>query len=107
MPTNSRQPLIAVQAVLPLTKVSEATAIIVFFQFLGGAVFLAVAHNVFQSRLLMALMVKVPSEDAQMIVKAGAGAVRQIVQSEDLHLVLEAYNIAITDTFVSTVLGSL
>ena len=99
------QPLIAVQAVLPLRKVATGTSIIVFFQFFGGAILLAIAHNVFESRLLHGLKT-IPPEDMQAIIKAGAGAVRHVTKPKDLPVVLKAYDQAITDTFVRLNRGS-
>lgn len=94
-------PLVAVQAVLPLAEVATGTAIIVFFQFFGGSIFLAIGQNIFESHLLKALVANVPSENAEMIIMAGAEAVRRIVRPEHLQAVLSAYNKAITDNFVS------
>ena len=72
-----------------------------FSQLLSGAVFLAVAHNIFQSKLLSELAVRAPMEDANTILFAGAEQVRQVVGDGNLTGVLESYNVAITDTFVS------
>ena len=84
---------------MPLHKIAIGTSVIVFFQFFGGAVFLAIAENLFQSRLEQELAL-VPSENAQLIVQVGAAAVRQVVKPENLQVVLEAYNGAIITTFV-------
>ncbi|MCJ1390773.1 hypothetical protein MMC18_003634 [Xylographa bjoerkii] len=92
-------PLIAVQAALPLPKVATATSIIVFFQFLGGAVLLAIAQNIFNTHLRSELLLRAPTLDPETVIKAGAGAVREIVSGSQLGPVLEAYDIAITDTF--------
>ena len=94
-----QQPLVAIQAVLPLRKVSTGTSIVVFFQFFGGAFFLAIAQNVFVSRLSKELD-SVPGANTLTIIRAGAGAVRQVVKPEILQPLREAYNKAITTTFV-------
>lgn len=85
---------------LPLHKIAIGTSVIVFFQFFGGAVFLAIAENLFQSHLEQELAL-LPSETAQQIIQVGAAAVRQIVKPENLQVVLKAYNEAIILTFVS------
>jgi hypothetical protein len=78
------------------------TTIIVFTQFLSGSVFLAIAQSIFQGRLLVLLQQKAPNENGQAIVAAGATAVRGLIAApEDLSAVLQAYNTAVTETFVS------
>lgn len=89
------------QAVLPLHLVSTATSIVVLFQFLGGSTYLAVAQNVFDTRLHSGLRAGLPSLDPSIIVKAGAGNVRHAVDANDLQTLLKIYNAAIIDTFVS------
>ena len=59
------------------------------------------AQNIFQSRLLIELATDAPMEDAQVILKAGAETVRQVVDVDNLSGVLRTYNVAITQTFVS------
>ncbi|KAI9700904.1 MAG: hypothetical protein M1820_006665, partial [Bogoriella megaspora] len=92
-------------AVLPLKLVPTATAVIVFFQFLGGAILLAVAESIFTSTLVKQLIQHVPNQDPASIVQAGAGAVRYIAKPENLIEVLQAYNSAITVTFYVVVGG--
>ena len=99
--SDARQPLIAVQAVLPLSQVPVGSTIILFFQFFGGSIFLAIAQNIFRTRLLAKLVTDAPTEDAHAVLRAGAEGVRQIVVAKNSSSVLDAYNIAITDTFVS------
>ncbi|RFU31486.1 hypothetical protein B7463_g4855, partial [Scytalidium lignicola] len=98
--TGAAMPMcvIAVMAVLPQDDIPIGTAIIVFFQFLGGAIFLAIAENLFSSQLMKALVSNAPSLDAQAIVAAGAESVRRVVSAGNLQAVLEAYNTAITRT---------
>ena len=85
---------------LPLSKVSSGTAVIVFFQFLGGAVFLAVAQAVFESKLIEQLVALLHDTDPGAVVRAGAAAVRQTVAPDQIPAVLQAYNVAITTAFV-------
>ncbi|MCJ1314392.1 hypothetical protein MMC25_008074 [Agyrium rufum] len=94
-----QMPLIAVQAALPLQKVATATSIIVFCQFLGGAVLLAAAQDVFHTKLVSQLSSRLPSMDPSAIISAGAGSVREILDGANLDIALLAYNRAIADTF--------
>ncbi|KAH8799180.1 major facilitator superfamily domain-containing protein [Xylogone sp. PMI_703] len=98
--TGAAMPMcvIAVMAVLPQDDIPVGTAIIVFFQFLGGSIVLAIAENLFSSQLMKALVANVPQLDAGAIVAAGAESVRTVVSLENLQAVLEAYNTAITRT---------
>ena len=76
-------------------------------QFLSGSVFLAIARNIFQSRLSAELAIQAPTANATAIIAAGAEVLRNVVGSQDLMAVLQAYNIAVTNTFVSSQLVKL
>ncbi len=88
-------------AVLPQNDISIGNGIVVFFQFLGGAIFLAIAENLFTSQLVKELAIYAPAVNAEVVVAAGAAAVSSVVSPENLAAVLEAYNTAIVTTFVS------
>jgi len=95
-------PLIAVMVLLPANDIPIGTAICVFFQFFGGAIFLAIAENIFSSRLVSALHTHAPSLDAATVILAGAEGLRKVVNMEDpsaLEGAIKAYNIAVTGTF--------
>ena len=94
-------------AVLPQEEISIGNGVVVFFQFLGGAIFLAVSESVFSSKLLKALAAHAPQVNAEAVVAAGAAAVNSVVAANDLPGVLLAYNEAILICFVSTMLNSL
>lgn len=98
---TSSKALIGVMAVLPQNEISIGNGIIIFCQFLGGAIFLAIAESLFTSRLLREIAANAPSVDAQAVINAGAEAVATVVNSENLAAVIEAYNVAITTTYVS------
>ena len=92
----------AVQRVLPKSTVAIGSNTIVFAQALSGAVFLAVADAVFQSKLRDALSRTTLSESTiASILGAGALGYRQFVQGDDLRLVATCFNFAITRVFVS------
>lgn len=93
--------LIGVMAVLPPSEVSVANGIVVFCQFLGGAIFLAIAESLFTSRLVREIAIHAPDVDAQAVINAGAEAVAAVVSAADLPAIIQAYNVAITTTFVS------
>ena len=87
---------------LPASKVSIGTSIVILAQALSAAVFLAIGQVVFQAVLRRDLAVYAPAADEHAILIAGVTRFRQVVQPGDLNGVLEAYNGAVTRVFVST-----
>lgn len=109
-----QQPLIAVQTVLPLADVPVGTALIMFIQTFGGALFVSVAQNVFTNRLVSGLLKEARGFDASMILRLGATSLKKAVPPEFLPGVILAYNRALTQTWYVavamsclTVIGSL
>jgi hypothetical protein len=88
-------------ATLPQSDISIGNGVVIFCQFLGGAVSLAIAESLFTSRLLSGITANAPGVDAQAIVNAGAEAVRTFVNAANLPAVIQAYNVAVTTTYVS------
>ena len=70
-------------------------SVVVFSQTFGGAVLLALSQLVFSSGLRSGLEEHAPSIDPQIVIDAGATAVRHVISAVDLPAVLEAYVVAI------------
>ena len=87
---------------LPASKVSVGTSIVILAQAFSAAVFLAIGQVVFQAVLRRDLAVYAPTADENAILLAGVTRFRQVVQPGDLNGVLEAYNGAVTRVFVSS-----
>jgi glucan phosphoethanolaminetransferase (alkaline phosphatase superfamily) len=103
-----QQPMIVTQTALKVEDVPSGTAIVLFAQTLGGAIFISVGQNVFQNQLLRNLAEYAPDQNPAKIISAGATMLRSVVTGEDLHNVLTAYNAAVTQTFyVSVAVGAL
>lgn len=98
--------LLVVQTVLPLKDVAIGSAVIVFSQTLGGALFIAVAQNVFQNRLIAGLRETVPSLDANIVLQAGATSLKDAIPSQFLEGVQIAYNSALTQTWYVALAGA-
>jgi hypothetical protein len=81
------------------TRIATVTAIVMWSQFFGGAVFLAVAQAVFVSLLRSSLHIYAPSLDASVVIGAGATGYVSVVPQQYRHSVLQAYDRAITSTF--------
>ncbi len=99
-----QQSLMAVQTVLPLEDVPTGTAMVVFMQSLGGALFVSVAQNVFTNRLVTGLREAAPSLDPSTVLQVGATELKDRVLEETngaalLPGVIYAYNHALTQTF--------
>ena len=94
-------------SILPQRDLPSGTSISVFFQFFGGAIFLAVAENIFVSRLTTELGIYAPHVDAQAVVAAGAEGLRKVVRNPvDLAGAVQAYDVAITGTFYLCAAGA-
>lgn len=98
-------PLIALLSLLPEPDLPAVTSIAVFFQFFGGAIFLAISESILVSRLTSALTQYAPAVDAALVIKVGAEGLRKVVTAEQLPGALVAYNKAITGVFYLTVAG--
>lgn len=98
-----QQPLIAVQTVLPNADIPVGTALIMFTQTFGGALFVSVAQNVFQNRLLSGLVQEAQGFDPSAILRLGATTLKTAVPPEYLPGVLVAYNRALTQTWYVSV----
>lgn len=83
-----------------------ASAQVFFCQYLGGAVFLAVAETIFTNTLRSSLRKYSPDIDPESVISIGATAVRSTFRGAHLEGVLRAYNHAVTSTFVSLMLKS-
>lgn len=89
-------------ALLPQDDIAVGTTVSIFFQFLGGAVFLAVGENIFVARFVSELHTSAPSLDAEAVVAAGAAGLAKVVGLLDPDVLvgaLDAFNVAITTTF--------
>lgn len=98
-----QQTLIAVQTVLPKQDVPIGTAIVMFSQTLGGALFISIAQNVFTNRLLTNLQDVVPNLNPQTVLNSGATNLATDIPAEYLGGVRVAYNDTLTTTFYVSV----
>ncbi|KAG7283963.1 hypothetical protein NEMBOFW57_010321 [Staphylotrichum longicolle] len=96
-----QQPLMAVQTVLDIADVPTGMSLIVFMQTLGGALFVAVAQNIFTNKLVQYVAEYVPEiPDPSFILGVGATSVAQVVDPALLPGVKLAFNDALTQTFI-------
>jgi MFS family permease len=94
-----QQSVMAAQTVLPLNDISIGTAIMLFVQLFGGAIFVSAGNNIFNTRLVSNLIKQVPDLDPQVVISAGATGLRNVVSAQDYPAVLLAYNDALIKAF--------
>ncbi|KAK0624576.1 major facilitator superfamily domain-containing protein [Bombardia bombarda] len=89
-----QMPILAVQNAVRKEEAPVASALVVFSQNLGGAVFLSIAEVIFSNRLRHFLSEYAPSADAAALVRAGASAadIKAAVPAELLPAVKLAYS---------------
>ncbi|KAF2280982.1 MFS general substrate transporter [Westerdykella ornata] len=103
-----QQALIVVQTVLPDADVPIGTAIMMFMQTLGGALFISVAQNVFTNQLIKNLRTIVPDLASEFVLTVGATEIKNKIAEQYRPGVIKAYNESLTETFyVSVATGAL
>ena len=103
-----QQPLIAAQTVLKKKDVPLGTAIVMFSQILGGAIFVSVAQNVFTNSLISNLKQVVPNLNPAIVLATGATSLQHQIPPKYLAGVQTAYNGAIMNTFyVGVAIGAM
>ena len=95
-------PIMAVQNVVTKEELSIATALVVFSQQFGGAVFLSLAQVIFGTSLRKNLVIYAPNANADAVIAAGATDVRDAVSAASLSGVLLAYTKSVDDVLYLT-----
>jgi len=105
---SMQQPLMAVQTVLEIADVPTGTAVIIFVQTLGGALFVGIAQNIFQNKLVENILSLVPGLDPAIVLHTGATSIQTAIPQEWLPGVTLAYSEALVRTFlISAILASM
>lgn len=87
------------QATVP-DLVPVAMSTMIFSQYMGGSVFLSLSNVIFSTSLRSQLAKEAPGVDPEMVIKAGASAVRDIgIPEELLPGVLQAYCTSVNRVF--------
>ena len=95
-----QQSNMAAQTVLARRDVATGMALMFFGQSLGGAVFISVAQNVLNGRLISNLQrLRLPGFDPRSVIYAGATDLRTLVPADELSGLLVAYNDALVHAF--------
>ncbi|MCJ1418886.1 hypothetical protein MMC32_005237 [Xylographa parallela] len=96
-------PFISVQVVLSAKDMPTGNALTIFFNSLGGALAISVAQNIFSNTLLQQLVKLAPSLNPATIIAAGATHVADVTPPAQLPAVLQAYDIAVTRTYILSI----
>ncbi|KAK0520766.1 hypothetical protein OC834_006890 [Tilletia horrida] len=100
-------PFIASSAALEARDIELGSAIVIFFQTLGGTIFVSLAQSVFQNKFALYLR-SIPNANPEEIIGHGVSAFRAFTPPEVLPAVVEVANKAINKTYlISAVLGAL
>ncbi|RMZ86050.1 hypothetical protein DV737_g147, partial [Chaetothyriales sp. CBS 132003] len=94
-----QMPILVVQSAVPKAKISSGTAMVMWSQFFGMALFLSVAQTIFVHVLKTALHEYAPSLDATAVSNAGATAFSSVVPPEYHKAVKRAYGKGVANTF--------
>ncbi|KAI9871644.1 MAG: hypothetical protein M1830_002659 [Pleopsidium flavum] len=92
-------PIMAAQAISAAADVSATTAIVLFFQTIGGAIFVSAAQAAFQNQLISTLAVNAPAVDSAMVVATGATGLRNVFTAAELPGILLSYMDGLKVTF--------
>jgi predicted MFS family arabinose efflux permease len=96
-------PILAVQSATPIEWIPVASAVVIFAQALGGALFISVAQSVFQNGLKRGLVTYAPDVPSGAILNSGATQVRAVLaslgKSGSLEEVIQSYVVGLRDAF--------
>ena len=95
---GAQQPLTVVQTVLSRSDIATGSALVMFMRFLGSAIFLPVAQNIFINGLVSKLT-NLPGISPSAITGGGATDLRNLASGSDLDTLLADYNTAIVHVF--------
>jgi hypothetical protein len=96
-----QMPLLAIQSSFAPHEATIGTSLVIFCQYLGGAIFSSVGETIFISSLVESMSKYAPQVNVHQIIDAGAASARNSVTNADLAGVLLAYNQALSNVFVS------
>jgi MFS transporter, DHA2 family, glioxin efflux transporter len=87
----SQIPIITVQATAPAADLAEVTAILLFFQTVGGAFMVSAAQAAFVNVLVKVLPSSVPGVNSAIVLYTGATELRHVFSADQVPGILEAY----------------
>jgi hypothetical protein len=93
-------PIMAGQALASPAHISTTTGLLMFWQTLGGAIFVQAAQSAFSNKLVQGLIKYTPSLDPAVVIAVGATDIRNSFDEAMLPGILDAYMDGLKTTFV-------
>ncbi|KAL8682709.1 MAG: hypothetical protein Q9186_001305 [Xanthomendoza sp. 1 TL-2023] len=84
-------PISVAQASVEPQDISSASALVLFFQTLGGSLFVAAGQTAFENRLISSLPQNAPGVDPGEVILVGATALRQTYSGAELQGIIASY----------------
>ena len=92
-------PVIVGQAIVTPSDLSSVSAIMLFFQTIGGALFISAGQAGFTNKMIQQLPIKAPTVDVAKVIATGATDLRHVFSAEQIPGILEAYMIGLRVPF--------
>lgn len=92
-------PLIAIQNVLDMSEIPIATALIIFMQLFGAAIFVSVGNSVLTNKIIEYISQTVPGVDAVAAASSGATNIKNSVPPQYVQGVVQVYNDGLIQVF--------
>jgi hypothetical protein len=93
-------PVMAAQALAKNEDIATVTAVLMFFQTLGGAIWVSAAQAGFANKLVKTVAEKIPGIDVARVLAAGAVEYRHLFPVEMVPRILESYMEGVTVVFI-------
>ncbi|RVX71249.1 hypothetical protein B0A52_04823 [Exophiala mesophila] len=84
-------PVIVAQSLVKPADLSSVSAIILFFQTMGGAIWISAAQSIFTNKLISGVASNAPGVNTGLVLATGATDLRHVFSGADLDGIVEAY----------------
>ncbi|PVI07065.1 major facilitator superfamily transporter [Periconia macrospinosa] len=101
--TGFNVPIIVTQRIVKASDVSTATAVVLFFQSLGGALIVAAGQSIFQNELIAKLAQTNPEILPVSVASADATSLRHLFNDQQLEGIKEAYVYGISMSYALSI----
>ena len=98
--------VIVCQQVVQPSDLATASGLALFFQFMGGAIFLTVAQALFQNKLVYSLAKNVPAVSPNDVISAGATGLRSVLSPQQLDGGVQSYLDGLRDAYILSIVLS-
>jgi hypothetical protein len=96
-------PIIVAQALATPDDLSSITALIIFFQSLGFAVFVSVGQTLFTNELVAAAPRYVPGVDVGLVIATGATELRNVFPADQIPGLVKAYMSGLKHSYIMAI----